>query len=671
MKFEENPNNMGDSVEVEERNKPENEYDREVSDNEVENLQKEIEEKVKTKAMELGISKEKLIDLAALDLESLEVEKPKEGELKEPNLRKGELDFIGSDIGFAIDEFNKENIDEAIIEFEKNKKEGERLGDEGLQDKKPLKASKFDKFLELVRKHKKVVSVGELALYLSSYGMPIINALAENDAKVEIDGEKISLKDLADNPELIKEIDQSRNVNTPVNILQEYFAEPFVHEDFSMKLTVIGDRTDGTDNEETAVIIDYKGRGEMFGKFQESLNALGFENHRKIDLDTFQNNKEKIAETLARDINVSEEEVANYFDEFLEINTSKISVVKFEDFEINKDLEFKKSDLVINYEEIMAKYNFTIPEEKVKAINEFEKWGKDNGYENVWVALDEENLKEYPASLAEKIKGRQVIYYTTALNEMKEITEEDLAKEKEQFENIVVEKLEESGYDISKLKEIGENNPEKIITILAEVIGKNVEYDYDKLKLLEEEKELEAQGPYDTLKDGKGICADYSRLFAAMKYVLEKEGVPNLDKFVVLETTARKEVLYHAWNNLITVDENGKLIVTSIDTTWADDENISKISGKLNAVDEAHCYSNVQYDVQKAHQEALEKIGELNNLAKQGKLREMLMTYDPKLHKRDQKIKGNKELYKTNKDVEVSREEMKKIAEDLEKDERK
>lgn len=37
-------NDMGNSVEVEERNRPENEYDREVSDNEVENLQKEIEE---------------------------------------------------------------------------------------------------------------------------------------------------------------------------------------------------------------------------------------------------------------------------------------------------------------------------------------------------------------------------------------------------------------------------------------------------------------------------------------------------------------------------------------------------------------------------------------------------------------------------------------------------
>ena len=40
---------------------------------------------------------------------------------------------------------------------------------------------------------------------------------------------------------------------------------------------------------------------------------------------------------------------------------------------------------------------------------------------------------------------------------------------------------------------------------------------------------------------------------------------------------------------------------------------------------------------------------------------------DPKLHKRGQKIEGNKELYKTNKDVKLSRREMEKVAGDLEK----
>ena len=195
-----------------------NEYDQEVSDSEVEVFQKEIEEKVKAKATGLGIPKEKLIEVTGLDLESLETEK-----LKELNLRRGEFDFIRSDIGTAINEFNKENIDEAISEFEKNKKEGEESGDKGRQDKNPSESSKLNKFLEFIRKHKKVVSVGELALYLSSYGMPIINALADNDAKVEIEGEKISLKDLADNPELIEGIGQ--NVDSPVEAEQEHFSE--------------------------------------------------------------------------------------------------------------------------------------------------------------------------------------------------------------------------------------------------------------------------------------------------------------------------------------------------------------------------------------------------------------------------------------------------------------
>ena len=87
MNLEKMINNLEtENWEVEKEVETENGYDQEASEKEVANLQKEIEEKVKGKAEELGIPKEKLIGLAGLDLESLEAEK-----LKALDLKQGEL----------------------------------------------------------------------------------------------------------------------------------------------------------------------------------------------------------------------------------------------------------------------------------------------------------------------------------------------------------------------------------------------------------------------------------------------------------------------------------------------------------------------------------------------------------------------------------------------------
>jgi len=197
-----NPEKMINNLETESREaekeiETENSYDQKASENEVVNLQKEIEEKVKEKAEELGITKEKLIGLAGLDLESLEAEK-----LKALDLKQGELEFI------------RNSIDQAINEFQKSEKANTVLKEA---------PSSIDKLLKFVREHKKIVSVGQLALYLSSFGSPALSALAGEDAKVKIKGEKISLKDLADNPELIKKVNQT--LNLPIEEGQESFSK--------------------------------------------------------------------------------------------------------------------------------------------------------------------------------------------------------------------------------------------------------------------------------------------------------------------------------------------------------------------------------------------------------------------------------------------------------------
>jgi len=595
-----------ENQEVKQETEMENNYDQEAPENEIDNFQKEIEEKVGAKAEELDISKKKLVELADLDLESLEAEK-----LKVLNLKQGELNFIRESIGRAINEFRKDEETGGIIE------------------KAP---SSTDKLLKFVKEHKKVISVGQLALYLSAFGSPSLGALAEDDVKVEVEGHKISLKDLVDNMELIKEINQTSNVNAPIDILQEYFSKPYVYEDFSMNFR-IGNNNTG----EEKIFLDFMG---YKSDLQKDLKIFGADNNfGEIDYNTFQDNKEEIAEIVSKHLNVSKEEIEKYFDKSLEVNISKISVVEFEDFKINKNLEFQKSETVEKYEKISGKYDLSIPEEKVKVIEEFEEWGKNNGYDDVWVALNEENLKGSFLSLSEKIKGESIISPAQSMQEP--ISLEQLTEEKKQFENLLFRELENSGYSVSELKKIGEKNPEKIIAILAGVISKNVEYDYDKYKLIEEEKysEIERQNPYLTLKNHKGVCEDYSELFATSKYFLEKKGIPNLDKFVVLRTTPEKDLQNHMWNNLITIDRDGKLIITAIDITWADDENISKISEKLNAVDEKHYYSSLPEKSAEVHQKALKKIRDWNNLVKQEKLRQMLTTYDPKLHRREREIK--------------------------------
>lgn len=200
----------------------------------------------------------------------------------------------------------------------------------------------------------------------------------------------------------------------------------------------------------------------------------------------------------------------------------------------------------------------------------------------------------------------------------------------DKFEALFLKDINESGETIEHLKEIAKDNPEEVIKIASKVLDKNIAYDYGEyanitkkdFKAMEEKHD---QGiPYMTLLTGQEVCHGYAETFAAAKYVLEKNGVPNMDKFAVFYTNSNKEK--HAWDNLLIVNKKGDLEMTSIDLTWADDENISKIPNKLNAVDKEHYYTGIPEKVDKLHQEALKKILEFNTLAEEEKLREMLMT---------------------------------------------
>ena len=189
---EENANNKSAKNSKE---KIENEYDQLASEKNISGFQEEIKKIVRDKAVDLEISEETLIDLAELDLESLSVK-----DLE--NSSNGDLEFIRDDINEVINRFQiDKDTKELII----------------------AAPSSIDNLLKFIEKHDKVIKIGELALYISTLGMPAFNTLAEDDVKIEINGQEVLLKDLADDPELTKEVGQELGLS--IQGAQETFSE--------------------------------------------------------------------------------------------------------------------------------------------------------------------------------------------------------------------------------------------------------------------------------------------------------------------------------------------------------------------------------------------------------------------------------------------------------------
>lgn len=345
-----------------------------------------------------------------------------------------------------------------------------------------------------------------------------------------------------------------------------------------------------------------------------------------------------------------------YIENLIMPDISNVSVVEFEDFKISKNLEIPEDAMKLQQikEEVYEKNNVYSEkwegknsENWLKAEKELEKWGKENGYENFDKALYEEIEKNNnsPINKLEILKFQENIEYENS----------------EKFKDIVIDVFKKEGYEISILKEIAEDNPEEVIKIISEVMGRNIKYDHIEAKLDFVSKDLRNmyqefkhdQGiPYITLESKKGVCHDYGITFVAVKNVLEEEGVPNLEKFVSLSTISEKQ--NHLWNTFVTVNPNNsdKVIITYGDPTWHDSSE-----GEFNAVDKDHYYTNIKEKIDEAHQKFLEKIDDYNILAFQEELKRILTQHDPRQYDRDHKIEGNKELRETEKNIEALREE--------------
>lgn len=613
-----------DNMNLTEDGNKESKYNRIVSIEELGEFNRKIEEKIKERAKELGISEQKLIDIAELDLESLDPVK-----LDKLNLKQGELNFI------------EESITESINQFEKSNDPGKLFKES---------PTNVDEIVEFANEHNKTVGVGMLLLYLSSFGVSAMDALAKADASVDVYGEKVSIKDLMDNPKLMKDIEMANNFNSPIWIKAVY--EPygaFEHGDNVKFSFSVNAKIDNNNKMKMSVYIgDILGPIEGLDNMNKELENIGISlvGGKESAVDDFINKKDQIAQIMSKNLGVPLENVSKYINEYIEpeIDVSDVKIVELEDFKITKEEE-KKPILEQKKMEIYEKYkvddeNGRNPDSWLKAEKELEAWWKNNGNSSISFdkALEEEKkeIKNSPESKLKRLKYHE--------------KETSMFKNADEFRNLTIKSLKEAGYSIEDLKKIAEDNPEEVIKIMADVINENVDYDWLEYlnlevnelisKLIGEkfqinyfmDKKHEEGISKETLKSGKGVCHDIGETFVAMKYVLEKEGVPNLDKFVSLWTVS--SALNHLWPVLVTIEHDKtneskvKLVISYIDPTWSDSDK-----SKLDANDEKHYYTLNREDIDAAQKEILEAINNYNKFVRQERIREELMMYNPDMKK--------------------------------------
>jgi hypothetical protein len=138
----------------------------------------------------------------------------------------------------------------------------------------------------------------------------------------------------------------------------------------------------------------------------------------------------------------------------------------------------------------------------------------------------------------------------------------------QEFSNILQRKYEVLDARISPdiavaAKEVtasGQTDEEKA-KLLYKWIGTRVQYDFEKVKLYEEKRIWKEQTPDDTFLTHKGVCIDYSRLYAVMARSI------NLDVKVVTGLGYDGQGSYgpHAWNEVY-IKEKQRWI--PLDSTW-------------------------------------------------------------------------------------------------------
>lgn len=578
-----------------------------ISSEDLSKFKEKLNLKVVEKAEETGIPKEVLGDYFGLDIEGL----------SEYDLHPADLELIEENMNYALDGVWR------------NKKSDKVYAEHPFV---------FDKILKFISERKKIIGLGELALYLSSFGPAVWKDLAASDVKVYVDGGSVSIKDIKENPELMKTIDQAGSSNSPADLVVIFSnMETFEDRDSGISFSFLTRSIEKSEQVDKFVYMsDWSGssasREMLLNNLEERGISLDYEKGG-CPMEYFLENKEDIAAIFSQSLKIPKENISAHMDSFIFPDSAKISIVEFDDFRanlnINDDTDNKLSEAIKKREEVYGKYNIDLFEnydiEKIKkADKELDAWAKEEGYDNFNYALYE-MLKEQensPVRTMEKMKIYEKVYGEYENND--------------EFKRIFLEKFQDSGYSLEDTRKLAKENPEAVMRIICEIIAANCEYDlleccnliyndlvgksgsdFLKIEKFQEEKH-EAGIPYVTLNTGKGVCHDYGITLCAAKKVLEEEGVP-IGEFVVLCAVSEKQS--HLWNVAVTVDNDGKIIATYFDPTRYDS------TGELGANGDFHYFGKMKERIGKSQEEFLKNIEKFKTLVLQENLKGLLTQY--------------------------------------------
>lgn len=354
----------------------------------VENFLQEVDDSIRARAGELGIEgdeeielfRQKVFDLAELNFKNLDSQEFAEY-LDSMYATNGDLGFI------------KSTIDDTLDDIYKNHK-GEITTDS--------RFLKVKAAIEFAGKHKKVLNLGVLAIYLSTFGSGVLKALSGDGAKIIMDsdgdredsknkiedadilnytggmgGENVSqtlaafetfeengifdpkdnnsigiitARQLMGHPELSLLIDDARDMNSPIDVLRQIDdAGEFIDGDLKFSLSI----------EEGAVHIKNIS-ADNISAIEADLNKndmsiMDLKGGNSYSLNFFLQNEDNIIKAIADNTGVSEKKLESYVDRVLLPDTSKIDVVKFKGFQVSADKDVPEIARLKNVKEEIYK----------------------------------------------------------------------------------------------------------------------------------------------------------------------------------------------------------------------------------------------------------------------------------------------------------------------------
>lgn len=594
---------------------------------ELNDFQKETERAIAQKAAGLKISPAALGELAEIDLPSLEG-----GKLAALGLKRGELEFI------------RQSLRESLGQFWRDQDSGKLMA--------ATAPSYAERVMDYVNQHKTATTLAALTADILANGSGVIADLAANSAVVEMGGARISLAELAQDPALMREIDLRQDMGTPADVLQEFNSrEMFENESAGVIFNFNIDDKAAHKGAQRVIYFGYiSAPAENIDKLDRDLQSIGISMVKetgKCSWDDFVKNREQIIFFIAQDLQLPEADVRGfvdaYEDRYNHPEADDISIVELKDFKIYSEsqpqtdalrIQHKFAETYKKYEVYDAAGNLNRTN-KEKADEELIRWARENGYHNFAQAY----LKEKVAYEKKPTTRLQHLVYTDVWAENQ--------PNDDKFRELFWQKMEEK-YTMAELQKIEEENPEQLLTIVAEVVADNVEYDqrehyYKRFleflgKLPAGEKLQEAAKPglknysdegmaYTALESGEAQCDRFSVTYMAGMAVLKDKlreadgGTCKLDNVQCCLVTSHVDK--HAFVAVFSLDENGQLEGTYIDPTWYKD------LGELNAVNADHSFTRVE-EMQKALPDQLAR---WNNFVAQERLRQVLQAYSPRRYK--------------------------------------